>query len=265
MTRRRRIPKTKYPMHLEKAYLGSMNRFILSWRKTAEQFLDMYLKSYVTGGALTIDADTNQNDPHKIERIASIIALMIVTIKNNQSEAEFEKLATQFVLAVNSFSLQNCTLQANVLRIQALESNPTIQAIIKAKIAENTSLITSLRDKYIAQLRNDIYRSISNGGGVTQLTQDIVKRTGMSYNHAKLIANDQTGDILAQLNKIRAKSAGFEKYQWQSMEDDRVRPKHQELDRKIFKYDDPDGGDNGMLPGEPINCRCVANPVYDDD
>ena len=48
------------------------------------------------------------------------------------------------------------------------------------------------------------------------------------------------------------------------MEDGRVRPKHQELDQKVFSYDDPDGGDNGQLPGEPINCRCVALPVIDD-
>lgn len=261
----RRIPKTRYPMNLEKSYLRAMNRLILSWEKVAQYYMQYYLKPYVSGGALSIDADDDdKNDPQKIERIATIIALMTLAIKNAKSDNQLASIASQFVLSVNSFSFDNVNSQARAIEMQAIKSDPTIEAFIRAKIKENTSYITSLRDKYIAQLRNDIYRSISDGKGVTELARTIVKRTGMAYNHARLIANDQTGSILAQLNKYRATRAGFKKYMWQSMEDGRVRPKHQELDRKIFRYDDPDGGDNGMLPGEPINCRCVALPADDD-
>ena len=266
MTRRhRRVPKTRYPMNLEKSYLAAIKRLVLSWKKTAQWYANYYLKSYMLGGALSVDAnDEDKNDPHKIERLATIIALMILAIKNSKSERELESIATQFVLSINSFSYSNTSAQAKAITSQTIANNPTIQALLKAKIKENTSYITSLRDSYISQLRNDIYRTISNGGGATDLTKVIMKRTGMAYNHARLIANDQTGSILAQLNKYRATHAGFEKYMWQSMEDGRVRPKNQELDQKVFRYDDPDGGDDGQLPGEPINCRCVAMPVIDD-
>lgn len=262
--RRKTIPKTRYPMNLEKSYLGALKRLVLSWKKKAQWYSDYYLKNYMLGGALSIDSDDDENDPHKIERLSALIALMVLAIKNSNSKQELENVATQFVLSVNSFSYSNVNAQARAISSQAIESNPTIQAFIKAKIKENTSYITSMRDKYVAQLQSDIYRAISDGKGATELTNAIVKRTNMSYNHARLIANDQTGSILAELNKYRATHAGFEKYRWQSMEDGRVRPKHQELDQKIFSYDDPDGGDNGQLPGEPINCRCVALPVIDD-
>ena len=75
----------------------------------------------------------------------------------------------------------------------------------------------------------------------------------------KIIANAPT----IELNTYRNKQAGAGSYIWQTMEDDRVRPAHQDLDGKQFDYDDPNGGDDGQLPGQPINCRCVATPVFD--
>ncbi|MES5128901.1 hypothetical protein [Lactobacillus crispatus] len=45
------------------------------------------------------------------------------------------------------------------------------------------------------------------------------------------------------------------------MEDDRYRPKHQVIGTRQT-YDDPTGGDDGQMPGEPINCRCVADPIF---
>lgn len=86
----------------------------------------------------------------------------------------------------------------------------------------------------------------------------------MTANHAKLIANDQTGSIVSQLDSYRAKRAGARKYIWRSMEDNRVRPKHRELDGTEQVYGNPDGGDDGQMPGEPIRCRCVALPVFNE-
>lgn len=112
--------------------------------------------------------------------------------------------------------------------------------------------------------RKDKRRSITKGGGVTSVTKAIVDRTHMTANHAKLIANDQTGSIISQLDSYRAKRAGARKYIWRSMEDNRVRPKHRELDGTEQVYGNSDGGDDGQMPGEPIRCRCVALPVFDE-
>ncbi|WP_081495928.1 minor capsid protein [Lactobacillus pasteurii] len=105
---------------------------------------------------------------------------------------------------------------------------------------------------------------MTKGGGVTSVTKAIVDRTHMTANHAKLIANDQTGSIISQLDSYRAKRAGARKYIWRSMEDNRARPKHRELDGTEQVYGNPDGGDDGQMPGEPIRCRCVALPVFDE-
>lgn len=84
----------------------------------------------------------------------------------------------------------------------------------------------------------------------------------MSYNRAKLIAVDQTGSIHGQLNVKRQHANGFDWYEWDTMEDERVRPSHAALDRTAHKYD---GSDIDIIPGEEIRCRCVATPLEDFD
>ena len=97
--RRRNVPKTRYPMNLEKSYLGALNRLVLSLKKIAQWYSKNYLKYYMLGGALSIDSsDDDENDPHNIERLAALIAMMAVAIKNANSNRELENVATQFVL-----------------------------------------------------------------------------------------------------------------------------------------------------------------------
>ena len=42
---------------------------------------------------------------------------------------------------------------------------------------------------------------------------------------------------------------------------DRVRDEHQELEGETFSYDDPP---SEGLPGQPVLCRCFAEPVLDE-
>jgi len=83
-----------------------------------------------------------------------------------------------------------------------------------------------------------------------------------TQKHAKLVAHDQVSKLNAQLNQTRQQAAGIEKFKWVTMGDLRVRPKHQALNGRIFSWEDPETGGEG-LPGEPIHCRCHAEAVID--
>jgi uncharacterized protein with gpF-like domain len=48
---------------------------------------------------------------------------------------------------------------------------------------------------------------------------------------------------------------------WRTVGDERVRPSTRIATAKRTRYDDPPDGE---LPGEPIQCRCSAEPVFDD-
>lgn len=257
---KRRVP-TRYPMKLEQQYARDLKKVVTDWDRGARSCAKFYLKQYVNGGT-QLKLDDATDDPNWINKLNQQIELMGFSMQQASKRHDVNSIATKFVRALNSFSYQNVKAQAAIVGLDPISDNNVLRNYVKGKIQENVSLINSMYSTYWHSLEKDIYRSITSGGGITSITDAITKRTGMGKKHADLIANDQTGTIISQLNAYRAKSAGAEKYLWRSMEDRRVRQKHRELDGKTFKYSDPNGGDDGQLPGEPIRCRCLAEPIF---
>ena len=259
--------KNGYPIKIERSYYCNLTRVVRSWQKIANQSLDQ-LKPYVTGGTKILQDADNSNYPNWIHYVQQVLDLFSVNVQTAQTDQQIQSIATRFVYAVNSFSTSKLNSRSGAIKIKAgaitlnpLENNSKLEEYTQGKIAENADLIKTMRSRYIDQLKGDVYRSINSGGGVSELAHAITDRTGMTLRHADLIATDQTGKILAQIDSYRNQANGSTRYIWRSMEDSRVRPKHRELDGKEVRYDDPNGGDGGLLPGEPIRCRCYADPI----
>lgn len=266
------VPATRYPRKIENNYATIINRYVYSWERTAKEFVNTHLRPYVIGGVSTLNDDDKHEDKGKKhygqawnELIAAYLSQLNIDIQKQFNPELTYSNVYRFVAAVNQFELANVKVQVGAIGVNPIANNADIQAMLNMKIKQNVALIKSLNGKYAMDLENDIYRILEEGGGVSALTEAIVKRTGMAIKHARLIATDQTGKILGQLNAYRSTKAGAKYYIWQSMEDNRVRPAHQELDQTMQKYNDAGSGDGGLMPGEPINCRCVAIPVFDSN
>lgn len=256
-----------YPLRLEQWYEKEIVKLIRSWQRQATQFVQLRLKPYVSGGTKILQ-DAANDDPHWSEAVQQVLDLFALTMKMPDNEQQLDSLITRWVFAVDNFSSTKikkytgkAEMKAGINAINPLAGNKVLKNYTKGKIAENTALIKHMKQQYVDQLQADIYRNITNGGGVTDIAHAITERTAKTLRHASLIATDQTGKVLSQLDAYRSQKVGFDRYVWRSMEDGRVRPKHQALDGRVFKYDDPAGGDEGQLPGEPIRCRCYQEPV----
>lgn len=259
-----------YPLKLEKWYERQLVKLVKQWQTEVNDFFELHLKQYVLGGTKVLQ-DAANDDPNWMNSIQQVLELFSLSMNSTKDDHTIESVVKKWVLSVDNFSLQKVKryksavqIETGTIALNPFSDNTTLTNYTKGKIAENTKLIKTMKGRYIDQLQNDIYRTVNNGGGATDITHAINYRTGMTLRHASLIATDQTGKALSQLDAYRNKQVGFTKYVWRSMEDGRVRPKHQELDGKTFKYDDPNGGDNGELPGEPIRCRCYQDPVDED-
>ncbi|WP_081415892.1 minor capsid protein [Peribacillus kribbensis] len=104
------------------------------------------------------------------------------------------------------------------------------------------------------------YQGVKNGTSPKEIRDELVKRTGMSEKRAKYM--DQTGSILSQMTAERHKAMGVSKFNWSTSNDEKVRDSHNKLEGQVFEYaNSPAVG----LPGTDYNCRCTANPVFDDD
>lgn len=264
----------KYPWNIESDYGTIITKNVYSWERQAKSFVNSYIKPYVTGGVKTALSDAKDDDKRRAEEIkkyygqawfdliAKQIETMGFTIKRSFNQIDLENSLQRYVASVDGYSFASVKMQIGINKVDPIKSDRRLQDYMHSKIKENVSLIKSMNVKYAHDLENDIYRSINEGGGISAITKKITERTQMNVRHAKLIATDQTGKILGQMNAYRSKKAGAEKYIWTSMGDNRVRPAHRTLNETVQKYDDPDGGDNGQMPGEPINCRCIAVAIF---
>ena len=134
-------------------------------------------------------------------------------------------------------------------------------AIARTYIERNTSLITSLSDDMIKRVEQAVYDAKLNNRSVSDLSKTLQKQFGIAKRRADLIAVDQIASINADLNEVRYRELGINEYVWTSRRDERVRPLHIKLDGTRYKYGEKTGAENGLPPGKPINCRCVASPV----
>lgn len=264
----------KYPWNIESDYGTIITKNVYSWERTAKTFVNERIKPYITGGVKTALSDAQGDDKRRAEElrkyygqawfdiIAKEIETMGFSIKQSFNQIDLENNLQRYVASVDGYSFASVKMQIGINKVDPIKSDRSLQTYMHSKIKENVSLIKSMNVKYAHDLENDIYRSITEGGGISSITKKITERTQMNVRHAKLIATDQTGKILGQMSAYRSKKAGAEKYIWTSMGDNRVRPAHRSLNETVQKYDDPDGGDNGQMPGEPINCRCIAVAIF---
>lgn len=145
---------------------------------------------------------------------------------------------------------------------------PTMRAFVK----ENVDLITSIPEQLLGDVESVIRKGVTAGVRSESMIDDIVARFGVTERRASLIARDQTSKLVAQVAHTRQQEIGVTRFTWRSARDERVRgrpgglypnarPSHWDRDGQVYRYDDPPDGE---MPGQPINCRCRAEPVLDD-
>jgi SPP1 gp7 family putative phage head morphogenesis protein len=134
-----------------------------------------------------------------------------------------------------------------------------VPAMIDHFVAENAALIKSLGNRTVDDIEKVVSRAFTTGARAEDVAGDVADRYGISDRHARLIARDQIGSLNGQINAARQQEIGVTSFVWRTAGDERVRPEHEDLNGETFDYDDPP--DEG-LPGEPVCCRCYAEPVF---
>jgi len=150
---------------------------------------------------------------------------------------------------------------SSLLGVNVFRSEPFLKPLAEGWISENTSLIKSLPTRLHPELEGIVRRGVMNGASVKDLTEQIKARYGVTDYRAKLIAQDQTLKLNADLTRYRLQSVGVEQYVWRSVQDSRVRPEHADRNGKTYSWKAGAGGEH---PGQPVRCRCRAEAVWDE-
>ena len=142
--------------------------------------------------------------------------------------------------------------------------------ITTASVAENVSLIKSIPQQYLDKVQGAVMRSITSGNGLQDLAPALEQYEGQTHRRATNIALDQTRKVYGAVNGARMRSIGLKQFMWHhSGGGAHPREDHVEMDGGIFDFDDlpvidVNTGERG-LPGQAVNCRCVASPIFSFD
>lgn len=182
--------------------------------------------------------------------------------------------------------------------VEGVIANEKLQPFIEAQMAKNATLIKSIPEEFIKNIETIVYNGVTSGRSYEDIAReisgvkDISSVFGKLDNRVKLIARNETSTINAQINQKRFEALGSELYIWHTAQDERVRgarggnypdarPRHSVMEGKVCQWNDATVyadsikdakagkwkkrssiGAPEQHPGEPIACRCFAEPIF---
>jgi SPP1 gp7 family putative phage head morphogenesis protein len=250
--RRRKPPRNMPPIALEREYGRALREIV---RVTIANYAEVseFVKTVLVRGRLDADrADGTAED------LKNVLAKAAGKLRPTTVESIAVGVGTKAAILVDlEFRRQ---IKA-ALAIDVIGNDPKQGTRVKLFAASNAQLIEKISVNHMARITELSYEAIQKAQTITTFAEAIQKAGAISERQAVFIARDQIGSLYGQINAERQKDIGVKKFIWRSSHDERVRPKHVELDGQTFSYDDlPYEG----LPGEPILCRCYAEPDFAD-
>lgn len=194
--------------------------------------------------------------------LSIILSGIQVQFARQLTDAELARVAERIGMAVNAHNLNQLrrTLKT-VLEVDIFGGEPFLRTQVENFVEQNVALIKSVDARYFTEIEEIVFRGARQGLSTQEISAKIRERGNVAKSRADLIARDQVGSFNGQLTKLRQADLGIGRYVWRTSLDERVRSRHQAREGQIFSWDSPPSDGH---PGEPINCRCYAEPVLED-
>lgn len=162
-----------------------------------------------------------------------------------------------------------------IASVSPLEKEAGLKDALDLSTIFNVNKITTISSDYLVQVQELVLDGVRTGRAnksiIAEIKEKISSKAGNSRSNARLIANDQIQKLNGDLDKLRQKANGIQRYIWRTRKNQAVRDDHEDLDGAIMEWGDPPitvtkGKRSGERnePGQDINCKCRAEPVIDD-
>lgn len=260
-----KAPAWLYPWNAERKYEKELIAYVRDLGTIVKENLDLY--AIIREAAQVIPGRRLDDWSDQIDNSFSIIAGRIDIAETNAI-----LVATQTAENVNAINAKEwLKTMHKVFGVNIFIQEPWLEPVSKAFVSENVTLIKSLTQDSLKTVKRMVSTGVTNGTSTRDITKQIVNYFSSGelkqaegfglrpVDRARLIARDQVGKLNGQLTQYRQQGIGVEKYIWRDSGDQRVRPRHQELDSQTFSWGDPPDEGN---PGEPIQCRCYGEGLY---
>lgn len=261
--RRQRVPKQIYPKLIEMEYAKAMVSMIRHQIRPAFEPLMRELPELL-GRSI---AEGQRMDVGESKRARDLVDLARRHMSVSLDTSRIEALAHTFADRTQKHNAEQlgkqvrAALGVDLMGPEQHVLGTRISQIVGHFVQENVALIKSIPDVITTDMDKLVTRAFSSGRTHKDLKKEIDEKFDVGESRARLIARDQIGKINGQVNATRQQGLGITRFTWQAVMDERTRSEHEDLNGREFSYDDPP--DEG-LPGEPIQCRCSAEPIFED-
>ncbi len=254
---RRRLPRQVVPRAIERAYAALLRDVVGDVRTILQPLIDAL-------PSLLSEAETAKrfDDAAATRRFNALMERARHQLRAQMSPVRLEQVTERFGRRIADFQRIQFGRQVKAgLGIDLLGSDRKIRALVDGFVRENVALITNIPERLAGQVEQTISRGMTRGLGVRELGKSLEKHFEGEEDRAARIARDQVLTLYGQVNSSRQQELGLTHFVWRTVGDDAVRDEHRERDGETYSWSDPPDGE---IPGEPINCRCYAEPVMSD-
>lgn len=255
-----RLPRQVPPIRIEEDYAKYLVKIIRRAR-TAYAPLLHALPDLMTQAEAAKRGD--RQDAGESAKLRRMVAAAVESTRKSIQQHEIDALARKFSAQTATYQRVQLSRQVkHALGVDPAFRDKGMAARSEAFVHENVALITRIPERLHGDIEALVTRAVASGRPHPALAQDLEDRFGVAERHSRLIARDQVNKFYQATNRSRQRELGVEKFIWRSVGDERVRDEHEDLDGQIFDYDDPPAEG---YPGEPVLCRCSADPIFEGD
>ena len=251
--------KGSFPLMIERAY---QRRKVAEINEAARLIKELLIPQIPSMVEQVEYVDTRQDG--YVEDYEAIIAGIKIKFAEIVTRRIIESDAEKMTNDVDNRNGSIFDMQVKqVTGVSPFRSEPWLKDTLKNSVSQNVSLISTMHEDYFKDVEFEVLNGLERGLSTKDIAKRIQKKTGASRNRARLIAQDQVSKLNANLASRRSSDLGIKRFRWSTSHDERVRASHRALNNKIFTYKDGASvdGEDHVLPGQPIRCRCVAVPI----
>lgn len=251
----------RYPMALERLYAKELTAYTALMMRTLNGYIPE-MRRLIEREQVRIDDDERTSLDMLIDRLDMALAVLpaVGMIAGNMFDRVKAHSTRQFDTVMRGVFGQPVMMNA----VAAHQREADLATLKRMWVSDNVALIKSIKKETLEKMRARMVERIINNVEEAKLTSalvdDLQNILMMEKKRAVLIATDQVGKLNGRITQYQQQSIGVEEYIWRTAGDRRVRPRHVARNGVKFRWDKPP--DDGH-PGQPIRCRCVADPVID--
>lgn len=254
MKRRRRPQRFAPPPYQH--YQRALVRMVREWRVWVKAHIIPFLRPAIVHTQQVIRSDAPIGD--LISRIG-----LVQTETKRSIARDVPHVAEQQARKTAARGREQVNAQAKtVIGIEPLAHEPWLDDFVDLFTQSSVGLISSVSDDTFNAMTQLVREAALAGDSARDLATDIMDRLDVAESRARLIARDQIAKFNGELSRVRQGRLGVERYTWRTSMDERVRESHAILEGKEFSWDDPPAVGH---PGQDYNCRCTAEPIFDDE